>query len=259
MEQNLSSFEYQRLLNTAIDLGHFLLEAGAETYRVEESIQRVLYAYGIKHVDVFAITNNITVTITMADDTCYTRLRRIYSLGTNYQRIEDLNNLSRYICEHRPPVEEINRRLKEIYRKKTYPEWAIVFLGFAGVSFFFTLFFGGNLQDALVAFVCGALTRVVFRAMEYVHTNGFFINLVCSFLITFIALLAVQYHLAPHSNSIIIGTLMTLVPGVAITNSMRDVIAGDLVAGMMKAMEALLVALALAMGTGMALIVLGGI
>ena len=72
----------------------------------------------------------------------------------------DLNNLSRYICEHRPPVEEINRRLKEIYRKKTYPEWAIVFLGFAGVSFFFTLFFGGNLQDALVAFVCGALTRV---------------------------------------------------------------------------------------------------
>ncbi len=40
MEQNLSSFEYQRLLNTAIDLGHFLLEAGAETYRVEESIQR---------------------------------------------------------------------------------------------------------------------------------------------------------------------------------------------------------------------------
>ena len=35
----------------------------------------------------------------------------------------------------------------------------------------FTLFFGGNLQDALVAFVCGALTRVVFRAMEYVHTN----------------------------------------------------------------------------------------
>ena len=112
MEQNLSSFEYQRLLNTAIDLGHFLLEAGAETYRVEESIQRVLYAYGIKHVDVFAITNNITVTITMADDTCYTRLRRIYSRGTNYQRIEDLNNLSRYICEHRPPVEEINRRLK---------------------------------------------------------------------------------------------------------------------------------------------------
>ena len=76
---------YQKLLNTAIDLGHFLLEAGAEIYRVEESIQLVLYAYGVKHVDVFAINNNIIVTITLADDTCITRMRRIYTRDTNYE------------------------------------------------------------------------------------------------------------------------------------------------------------------------------
>ena len=51
---------------------------------------------------------------------------------------------------------------------------------------------------------------------------------------------------------------MTLVPGVAITNSMRDVIAGDLMAGMVRGLEALLVALALALGTGVALVVMGG-
>lgn len=94
--------------------------------------------------------------------------------------------------------------------------------------------------------------------MERLHTNGFFVNLINSLLVTLIALLAVRYHLAEHSNFIIIGTLMTLVPGVAITNSMRDVIAGDLMAGMVRGLEALLVALALALGTGVALVVMGG-
>lgn len=257
MEQNRSTAEYQKLLNIAIDLGHFLLESGAEIYRVEESIQRVLYAYGIKHVDVFAIPSNITVTITMADDTCFTRLRRIYSRGTNYQMVEDLNSLSRYICEQRPPVEEIRLKLKEIHHKPVYPNWAMI-LAFAGISFAFALFFGGNLRDAMVALFAGALIRVVIGEMEHLHTNGFFINLINSLLVTLIALLTVRHHLADHSNYIIIGTLMTLVPGVAITNSMRDVIAGDLMAGMVRGLEALLVALALALGTGVALVVMGG-
>lgn len=258
MEQNISTAEYQKLLNTAIDIGHCLLEAGAEIYRVEESIQRVLYAYGVKHVDVFAIPSSITVTITMADNTCYTRLRRLYTRGTNYQMVEDLNNLSRYVCAQRPPVEEIDRRLKEIRRQKPYPYWVTV-LAYAGVAFAFTLFFGGNLWDALTALAAGGLARLVMWGLEHLHANGFFINLISSLLITLLALLAVDYQLAAHSDCIIIGTLMSLVPGVAITNSMRDVIAGDLMAGMMKAVEALLVALALALGTGAALIVMGGI
>ena len=259
METNLSTFEYQKLLNTAMDIGHFLLSAGAETYRVEESIQRILYAYGVKHVDVFAITNNITVTMTMADDTCYTRLRRVYSRTTNYQMVEDLNNLSRYVCQERPPVEEIQNRFQALQQKKSYPEWIVVTLGFGGIALWFTLFFGGSWLDGAVAFAAGCLTRVVFRIMTYLHASSFFVNLICSLMVTTIAMKTVQYGLADNSDFIIIGTLMTLVPGVAITNAMRDVIAGDLLAGTMKGVEALLIALALAAGTAVALIAMGGV
>lgn len=258
MESNWSDFEHQKLLNIAMDIGHFLLAAGAETYRVEESIQRILYAYGAKHVDVFAITNSITVTMTMADDICYTRLRRVYSRVTNYQMIEDLNNLSRYICVERPTTEEIHRKMQEIQKKKSYPEWMII-MGFGGIALWFTLFFGGSWMDALVAFVAGCFMRIVFHVMDYLHTSSFFINLVCSLLVTLLAVLAVRYRLGDNSDAIIIGTLMALVPGVAITNAMRDVMAGDLVAGIMKGVEALLIALALAIGTGVALIAMGGV
>ncbi len=257
MDEKQPTDEYQKLLNAALDLGHLLLENGAEIYRVEDSIQHVLYAYGAKHVDVFAVTNNITATITLANDVSYTRLRRVYSRTTNFQVVEALNDLSRYVCANRPPAEEFERRIKEIRRIPRYSE-PVMTAGFAGVSFGFALLFGGTLPDALVALFAGAVVRVIVWLLERLHTNSFFINSFASFMVTLIAIYAVRYGIAQNSDMIIIGTLMTLVPGVAITNAMRDVIAGDLMAGTMKAVEALLVALALAIGTGIVLILTGG-
>lgn len=254
----IAESDYQKLLNAATDIGHFLLESGAEIYRVEESIQRVLYAYGVKHVDVFAIPTYITVTITSSQDQCYTRLRRIYTRGTNYAAVNQLNNLCRYICQEQPSLTEIHEQLKAIRKIKTYPYWSLV-VAFAVIAAAFTLFFGGNLADAAVAAGCGAIVRVMVHYMDRFHTNPFFINLINSALVTVIAILMVHYQIAEHIDKVIIGTLMNLVPGVAITNSMRDVIAGDLMAGLVKAMEALLVALALALGTGVALVAAGGI
>ncbi len=257
MDERQTADEYQKLLNAALDLGHLLLENGAEIYRVEDSIQHVLYAYGAKHVDVFAITNNITVTMTLANDVSYTRLRRVYSRTTNFQIVEALNDLSRYVCINRPSVDVFERKIKEIRKIPRYKE-PVMIAGFAGVAFGFTMMFGGLLSDALTALAIGALVRVIVYMLDRLHTNSFFINLLSSFVVTLLAIYAVQYGLAEHTDLIIIGTLMTLVPGVAITNAMRDIIAGDLAAGTMKAVEAMLVALALAIGTGFVLILTGG-
>lgn len=257
MEEKQTVDEYQKLLNAALDLGHLLLENGAEIYRVEDTIQHVLYAYGAKHVDVFAVTNNITVTITLANDNCYTRLRRVYSRTTNFQVVEALNELSRYVCRTRPSADELHQRIKEIRKIPRYKE-PVITAGYAGVAFCFTLMFGGTIADAFVAMLAGAMVRVVVWLLERLHTNGFFINLLASFMVTLLAIFSVRFGFAQYSDMIIIGTLMTLVPGVAITNAMRDIIAGDLLAGTMKAVEALLVALALAIGTGIVLILTGG-
>ncbi len=257
MDEKQPADDYQKLLNSALDLGHLLLANGAEIYRVEDSIQHVLYAYGAKHVDVFAITNSITVTITLADDTCFTRLRRVHSRTTNFQIVEKLNDLSRYVCANRPPADEFSRRIKEIRKLPKYSE-PMMIMGYATIAFGFTLMFGGTMMDALVALCAGAVVRLIVYMMEQLHTNGFFINLFGSFVVTLTAIYTVRFGIAQNSDMIIIGTLMSLVPGVAITNAMRDVIAGDLMAGTMRAVEALLIALALAIGTGIVLILTGG-
>ena len=63
----------------------------------------------------------------------------------------------------------------------------------------------------------------------------------------------VQLGFGQNLDKIIIGVLMNLVPGVALTNFMRDIIAGDLIAGLTKLVEALLTATGIALGTGVAL------
>lgn len=250
--------DYQKLLNTATDVGHFLLENGAEIYRVEESIQHILYAYGVKHVDVFAIPSYIAVTITTHEDKCYTRLRRILVRGTNYTIVNQLNNLCREICQNKPSMDEIHQKLKQIRQSKRYSYWQMVG-AYAAVAASFAMFFGGTVRDAVIAGISGAILRIVVQYLERFQTNAFFINLVNSAMVTFIAIMTVHFQLGDNVDKIIIATLMNLVPGVAITNAIRDFIAGDLLAGTVRGVEALMIALALALGTGAALIAAGGI
>ena len=246
---------HDELLDTAIEAGYRLLENGAEISRVEESIQRILLSYGVESCDVFAIPSCIIVTIRETGATPLTRIKRIYSRETNLGQVTLLNGLCRRICHDTPSFEQVRQSLKKIDESPVF-SYPIQILGYALISSAFTLFFGGTALDACVAILCGALLRLVLRAMSRFHTNPFFINLAGSAMTATVAFLAIRAGLADHMDKIIIGTLMNLVPGVAITTSMQDIIAGDLIAGITKLTEALLTATAIALGTGLALTVL---
>ena len=78
---------YILLMDLAIDLGYELAMSGAETFRVEESVTRMLAAYGVDS-DVFAIPNYIMITIRRKDGTPITRMRRIGYHGNNMDNVE---------------------------------------------------------------------------------------------------------------------------------------------------------------------------
>ena len=73
-----------------------------------------------------------------------------------------------------------------------------------------------------------------------------------AFVIGLLAYLAVHFHLAVNIDNIIIGAVMPLVPGVAITNSFRDILAGHLISGTARGTEAIFIAGSV--GLGIALI-----
>ncbi|MDD3430356.1 MAG: threonine/serine exporter family protein [Oscillospiraceae bacterium] len=241
-----------QLLNITTRLGYLLLENGAEIYRVEESILRIFQAYNLQDSSIFAIPTCLIVTVCDHEGNSVSRVKRITQRGTNLAKVHYLNSLCRNICATTPDESYILEQLDQAETIKTYSS-LLQTLAFAALAFFFALFFGGTLADAFCAALCGALIRICRFQMERFNTNFFFVNVAASALAGGLAALLVHFGIGDNLDKIIIGALMNLVPGIAITNFMRDIIGGDLVAGITKLAESLLIAFAIALGTGIAL------
>ena len=94
---------YNLLMDLAIDLGYELAMSGAETFRVEESVTRLLTAYGVES-DVFAIPNYLTITIRDSSGTPISRMRRIGYHGNNMDSVERFSSLSRVLDREKPEL-----------------------------------------------------------------------------------------------------------------------------------------------------------
>ena len=116
----------------------------------------------------------------------------------------------------------------------------------------------------MIAFLCGLIVKAAVGYMARLNANVFFINVCASMLLVMVPV-ALTYAgcTAIHTDKIIIGAIMLLVPGIAITNVMRDVIIGDFMTAISKLAEVLIVAMAIAVGIaipfGLARAFFGGI
>lgn len=242
----------ERILKAACKLGRNILENGGEIYRVEETINFFLEAYGIFDAQIFAIPATIIVTIEEEGERPLTIVERVKGSSINLDKLSKFNDLSRRACQNKPSIESVLQEIEEIRAEKPY-SFFMSLMAFGFTAFFFCLFWKGDLRDSLVAFVCGLSTKYCLEFMSRGKTNIFFSNAVSSAVIAYIAILCVNLGLAHHYDKIIIGAIMSLVPGVAITNIMRDIIAGDVITGTTKLAEVLLTALAIAVGIALAM------
>lgn len=242
------------LINLALELGDMLLENGAETYRVEDSMQRICEAYGAS-ADVFAVPTTIIITVKNKDMNPITQIRRIHSRGTNLHRVKELNDLSRNLCQHTYTYTEAMAQLRKIQSAPPYSQ-CIQILGFAFIGCFFTAIFGGTVTDSIASLIISGLTKIILDILNKVHTSEFFEDIICGALIAALAATSVHLGYASNLDKIIIGSIMGLVPGLAFTNSMRDIIAGDLMAGVTKVTEALLIGAGIAVGAAIPLTLL---
>ena len=243
--------EMERLLNFSCELGRQLLENGAEIYRVEESIQFLLNAYGWERTEVFAIPAVIVLNVE-ADGKNYNKSVRIRTSSLNLHRLQRLNALCRDLCRETPELDEAERRFQAILAEPRY-SLAASRLGYSLVALFFTLFWGGTALDALVACVGGLIVQLVVSFMNRVQANIFFTNVVTSMLLAIPPQVLELLGAPIHMDKIIIGTIMLLVPGIAITNVMRDVLAGDFVTALTRFAEVLIVAMGISIGIAITL------
>ena len=243
--------DYNILLEMVTDLGYRLAMCGAETFRVEESVNRILSTYGVSS-EVFAIPNCLIVSIETADGKPMTRMRRIGMHGSDLDSVERYSNLSRRICTEQPELHTATEWLKQADASRIQYSFPIYLLGHFLAACGFAVFFGSNLVDSLCAGVCGLIVGLASKFLSNLKTNDFFRIITSAFLMTLAAYAFGALGIASYTDSIVIGTLMILVPGLLFTNAMRDIIFGDTNSGMNRIIQVLLTAAAIALGTGVA-------
>ena len=243
--------DYQTLLDLVVDLGYRLSMCGAETFRVEESINRILSAYGIQS-EAYAIPNCLTVSIETPDGKPMTRMRRIGHHGNDLDGVEKYNSLSRKICQTTPEPSTAAQWLLETDKTLSAYAFRYILIGNFFGAFGFAFLFGGTIMDAFVAGFCGILIGFVNRFLNSLETNQFFRTILASFLMAVPPYVLGALGMTDNPDAVIISALMLLVPGLLFVNALRDIIYGDTNSGVNRIMQVLLVAAALCLGTGSA-------
>ena len=243
--------DYYLLLDMAVNLGYELAMAGAETYRVEESIRRVLQTYGLES-EVFAIPNCIIVSIETPEGKPMTRMRRVGQHGNDLDAVEWFSSLSRAICNRKPDPEEGIQWLTQVNNRRKQYSLSSSLLGNFLAAAGFGLFFGGTLADTLWAGVIGVMIGLISHFFASIKTNPFFTTITASFLMALSAYSLSALGLTDSADAVIMGTVMLLVPGLLFTNAMRDIIYGDTNSGVNRIMQVFLVAAGIALGTASA-------
>ena len=244
--------ETKEILTFAADAGQIILESGGETYRAEETCNAICLSHGMKRSDCFALPTGIMLTAVDPAGNPHTVVRRISKRSTNIEKVTLINRFVRdglFLLT----LAKSRSFLEEVSGLKAHP-LPLLLLCSGLIAALFSYLFGGTIKDAAAAFPVGVSIQGFVMLLEKIRFNQFFNHVMGGITAGALAYLGARFIPDLHTDKIIIGSIMLLVPGIIIVNAMRDIIAGDLVAGITRALEAFMISVAIAAGTGIALV-----
>lgn len=246
---------YNKIVQGILDIGESMLISGAENYRIEDSLYRMCRSYGFVKYDVFVIPSNIQITVETENGDIITQVRHIENADIDFDQLDYMNNLCRYICSHTPDEEELQKKYQEVKNRPPQHPAAKYFAGVMGGTGF-AVFFGCNFKDAIVAVIVSLMIVVVGKWLEKREGNLFVYNTILSFLSEVIIVLSVRNGFADHPERIMIGIVMLLISGLSTTNGIREILQKDYISGFINIMNSILGAAGIAVGTALAMLVL---
>ncbi len=223
-----------------------LIENGAETYRIEDTINRMLSTCEFEDVQCFVVPTGIFISVQNEIDT-YSLIRRIKRTTIDLEKIEKINKFSRSFSDGDIDYLKAQEILEEIDKSPTYSENLNIIAG-GLTSGFFSVVFGGTAIDLLFGFIIGIILKMYLVKMKKLSLGFFIDTMIAAFIASVLSILFSILFSQINENVLVIGAIMQLVPGVLITNSIRDSISGEIIAGLAKASEAIFISIAIALG-----------
>lgn len=241
-----------KLINLALDAGEIMLQSGAETYRVQDTMKRMLSVTGREKIEALALSTMLIVTLPREEKGPLSMARGVENRSVNFEKICAVNAMSRDFVSGRITLEEATAQLENIHKTPTFKPLTNM-LGYGLTSGGFSLISSQSLPDGIAAFIVGMLIGVMLHFVNK-RKAPYFLGTFLGGLVTGTSACLFQMMFPIlHVDNIIIGGIMPLLPGLTMTKSIRDLLEGNFISGNSKMMEALLIAAAIAGGTATAL------
>ena len=250
--------QHALVMQIALYAGELLIRNGAEMYRAEETIIRISEAGGVRNITPFVTPTVLFIANGDGENVLYTK--NIKKRSNNIAKITLVSDFSRNFVEGRIDISEAMDCLRKIDQYKGYPYRFVLFATGIGCGLFAVLV-GGKFGDFVAAFFASYIAVFSDKIMARSRTV-FTGNFVASMFVGIISIISFEIKLVDNLDNIIVGAALALVPGVAFTAGIRDFISGDLISGIARIGEAVLVAIAIAFGVGSILMlysILGGL
>ena len=238
------------IINISLQAGVLVLENGGETYRAEETCTKIAKSLGAHDASCFVTPTVIIITITAKNHKIITATKRIKNINVNLQKISQINKLALKLESQGTNINilQIGKELEQIKNAPNHRKFMLILM--AGLSaFFFSFMFGGSVKESVTAFFIGMILRIELIILNRFNLNSFILSIINGAIISILCALVILLGLVPATITVMTAVLMQVVPGMAIVNAIRDLIAGDLIAGTARVMDAFMIAAGLSVGS----------
>lgn len=238
------------LSEIASNAGAIMLANGAEIYRVEDTVERIIRSKkNIKDVDVYSSANVIILSFSFNDE-IHTNIRRVKARTNNLYYINKVNTFSRNFVRGDYSLSEALNELKAIKNDPGNPLIMQIFgSGLSAGAFLILL--GGGIPEMLISFFVGLVSYEISYQFQKANFGFFLVNFIAGLVVSIITLFFRHFLPLIQVDKIVIASMMAFLPGITLTNAMRDLMSGDVTSGLTGATTALLVSTALALGVAM--------
>ena len=243
------------LAEIAANAGAIMLANGAEIYRVEDTVERILKSKSyIKDVDVFSTFNVIIISFSYKDKV-HTNLRRVRSRSNNLYYVDRVNTFSREFSAGKYTLEQALVEIDKIKKSEGIPR-NLNIIGATLAAGAFSILLGAGYKEVLASIFVGFIGYIFVLFLEKNNSNYFVVHFLYGILVSALTII-LSYLTGLVINVVIISAFMAFLPGIMITNAIRDLMSGDTLSGMTGAALAIFISVALALGVALPLGVYG--
>ena len=241
------------VLRLALFIGELLLSNGAETSRVEDTMKRVCSSRGFKYINIFISPTSIIISDSRFDGVTF--LTMIKERDINLNKIVLFNEFSRkFVSDKSITTEEALKELKSLNKNaKVYSNLNTYLATGIGCASFACLIGEYSLLSFILTTIASMTASIIYNKVFKTTDISAFSSLVASITISLIAVTLTDLSLISSPTTMIVGSIMPLLSGVAFIKGVRDLVAGDLISGGARVSEACLNSIALASGAGIIL------